>query len=191
MVKWWLFSGIPLPMGVASKPEIACVSAYDCFGNNAEKHTQALGSQEKNQTKCEAPACFHVSQAKWKSPACLLELIRTHLKQMELPDSNGYLLFFYIRARWFVRKVYGQVKVNLRGIHDRHHKNAVAIDAESWGQTRATIKWWFKIHGWMKTFRNLLLLFKEDYFLSNVPQMWRLYCTKDSPKKTTISLSYF
>lgn len=84
---------------------------------------------------------FRVSQAKWKSaPARLLELIRTHLQQMELPNLNGYLLFFFhMRAGWFVTEV--KFKLNVRGIHDCHKMLML-----SWVETKGMIKWWLKIH---------------------------------------------
>lgn len=52
----------------------------------------------KPKTKSGKNVQFHVSQTKCKSPACLSELIPTHLKQMELPNLNGYVLFFHISA---------------------------------------------------------------------------------------------
>lgn len=88
------------PSGRKQARLVLPVSASDCFGNS----TAPGPSRTKNQIRRAAPAYFHVSQAKCKSPACLSELIPTHLKQMELPNLNGYVLFFHISAGKFVRR---------------------------------------------------------------------------------------
>lgn len=104
VVKRWHSSGNTPPSGWNKQCLRLPVSAHVIVLATAQESTHGLlGAKSEVRQKCEAPARFHVSQAKQKSPACLSELIRTHLQQMELPNSNGYLLFFQKRAGWFVR----------------------------------------------------------------------------------------
>lgn len=164
MVKWLHYSGKTPPSGWNKQ-------AWDClcqhmwlFWQQRRKAHMGFG-----EPRVKSLARFHVSQAKWKLPACLSELIRTHLQQMELPNLNGYLLFFHMRAGRFVRSLRPELKNGT--FMTAISPCALPVDAESWVETRGTIKRWFKIHDHVNINLqiSLVAIYRGSFSMSNVP----------------------